>query len=206
MGHRSHPEFVTLHVLRIKGFAPVPTLAEMAAMPEGDVHDHLTEFQSSGHVMYREARGLWQLTPDGRVVHAERLAEEVDTSGAADRLAEFYQPFLEHNDDFKQLCTDWQLRDGQPNDHTDAEYDRDVVERLHRLHAEAVPVVASLPQVLVRLAPYSTRLEQVVQRVVSGETKLFTGVMCGSYHDVWMELHEDLILTQGIDRAAEGST
>ena len=30
---------------------------------------------------------------------------------------------------------------------------------------------------------------------------MFTGVMCGSYHDAWMELHEDLILTQGIDRA-----
>ncbi|MFT7503790.1 MAG: hypothetical protein ACI91Q_002603, partial [Gammaproteobacteria bacterium] len=26
-----------------------------------------------------------------------------------------------------------------------------------------------------------------------------------SYHDAWMELHEDLILTQGIDRSAEGS-
>ena len=38
-----------------------------------------------------------------------------------------------------------------------------------------------------------------------GETNMFTGVMCGSYHDVWMELHEDLILTQGIDRSAEGS-
>ena len=34
---------------------------------------------------------------------------------------------------------------------------------------------------------------------------LFTGVMCGSYHDVWMELHEDLILTLGVDRAKEGS-
>ena len=29
--------------------------------------------------------------------------------------------------------------------------------------------------------------------------------LSGSYHDVWMELHEDLILTQGIDRAEEGS-
>ena len=26
---------------------------------------------------------------------------------------------------------------------------------------------------------------------------MFTGVMCGSYHDVWMELHEDLILIPG---------
>ena len=59
--------------------------------------------------------------------------------------------------------------------------------------------------VLVRLAPYGPRLARTCQRVVEGETNMFTGVMCGSYHDVWMELHEDLILTQGIDRSAEGS-
>jgi len=29
--------------------------------------------------------------------------------------------------------------------------------------------------------------------------------MCSSYHDIWMELHEDLIFLQGIDRTAEGS-
>jgi len=34
---------------------------------------------------------------------------------------------------------------------------------------------------------------------------MFTGVMCGSFHDIWMELHEDLMLLQGIDRAEEGS-
>ena len=49
------------------------------------------------------------------------------------------------------------------------------------------------------------RLEATCRRVLDGERNMFTGVMCGSYHDVWMELHEDLILTQGIDRVAEGS-
>ena len=29
--------------------------------------------------------------------------------------------------------------------------------------------------------------------------------MCESFHDIWMELHEDLILLQGIDRTIEGS-
>ena len=33
----------------------------------------------------------------------------------------------------------------------------------------------------------------------------FTGVMSESFHDIWMELHEDLILMQKIDRASEGS-
>jgi hypothetical protein len=34
---------------------------------------------------------------------------------------------------------------------------------------------------------------------------MFTGVMCGSFHDIWMELHEDLIQLLGVDRHAEGS-
>ena len=59
--------------------------------------------------------------------------------------------------------------------------------------------------ILGRLSPYVPRLESTCAAVVSGQTNMFTGVMCGSFHDVWMELHEDLILSQGIDRAAEGS-
>jgi len=59
--------------------------------------------------------------------------------------------------------------------------------------------------VLGRLTPYVPRLSTTCQAVVAGQTNMFTGVMCGSFHDVWMELHEDLILSQGIDRAAEGS-
>jgi hypothetical protein len=34
---------------------------------------------------------------------------------------------------------------------------------------------------------------------------MFTGVGCGSFHDIWMELHEDLVVLQRIDRASEGS-
>ena len=55
------------------------------------------------------------------------------------------------------------------------------------------------------LAPHGPRLERSCRRVVAGETKMFTGVTCGSYHDVWMESHEDLILTHLVDRAEEGS-
>ena len=50
-----------------------------------------------------------------------------------------------------------------------------------------------------------TRLARAVEAVANGETKRFTGVMCDSYHDVWMELHEDLIVLQRIDRVEEGS-
>jgi hypothetical protein len=191
--------------LRIKGFAKVDVLAELSALEHDHVELHLVGLQDDGHAMFREARALWQLTPDGRTEHAQRLAADVEASGAREHLCGPYNEFLALNERFKALCGDWQLRGGDPNDHSDRSYDGEVIARLSKLDAEAQPIVGALGAALSRLQPYSPRLESVCQRVAGGETNMFTGVMCGSYHDVWMELHEDLILTQGIDRTEEGS-
>ncbi|MEX0846902.1 MAG: hypothetical protein WD023_03910 [Ilumatobacteraceae bacterium] len=205
MSVHSDPFFRTFHALRIKGFAKADVIAEVADLPVSLVIDHLGDLQNREWAMFREARQLWQLTPVGREEHRTALVADVGHLHIADQLHSTYATFLGINERFKSLCGDWQLRDGAPNDHTDASYDGAVVERLVALNDEATPVVTSMGEVLVRLAPYSPRLESTCQRVVAGETNMFTGVMCGSYHDVWMELHEDLILTQGIDRSAEGS-
>ncbi|MEY4174312.1 MAG: hypothetical protein RI900_1477 [Actinomycetota bacterium] len=205
MSHASDPFFRTFHALRIKGFAKADTIAEVADLPQSVVDQHLQDLQGREWVQYREARELWQLTAVGREEHRIALAEDVAGTHVATELHATYQDFLVLNERFKALCGDWQLRDGQPNDHSDAAYDANVVARLVALDEEAGPVVAAMGAVLPRLAPYGRRLAATRERVVAGESKMFTGVMCGSYHDVWMELHEDLILTQGIDRAAEGS-
>lgn len=177
----------------------------MTAADAPQVEQHLTDFSQNGHVQFRENRGLWQLTADGRVVHVDYLKADLDGLDATRALADPYSTFIDLNGRFKELCGDWQLRDGAPNDHSNPDYDADVIGRLHEVHLEAVPVVNAMGDVLDRLSPYAQRLSMVLERVQQGEINLFTGVMCGSYHDAWMELHEDLILTQGIDRAAEGS-
>jgi len=177
----------------------------MTAADAAHVDDHLAGFSDEGHVQFRENRGLWQLTADGRVVHLEHLRADLDGLDPVKAFADHYATFIELNTRFKHLCGDWQLRDGEPNDHSNSDYDADVIGRLHEVHAEAAPIISSMGDVLDRLSPYTPRLATVLERVQRGEINLFTGVMCGSYHDAWMELHEDLILTQGIDRAAEGS-
>jgi hypothetical protein len=205
MGHASTPEFQTFHALRIKGFATVDTLVEMTTQPKSEVEAQLGSFAESSQVQFRENRGLWQLTPDGRAAHTDLLAADLAGIEAAQVLGAHYEPFVEINVGFKELCSEWQLREGAPNDHSDAEYDAGVVARLAELNAAAQPVVAAMGVEIDRLSPYAPRLEATLTRVQAGESSMFTGVMCGSFHDVWMELHEDLILTQGIDRAAEGS-
>lgn len=201
----SDPFFRTFHALRIKGFAKVDVIAEVADLPAALVEEHLGDLQNREWAMFREARQLWQLTPIGREEHKTALVADVGHMHIAELLHGSYETFLGINERFKALCGDWQLRDGAPNDHTDTGYDQVVVAHLVDLNTEAIPVVDEMGEVLARLVGYSPRLASTCQRVVAGETKMFTGVMCGSYHDVWMELHEDLILTQGIDRSAEGS-
>lgn len=205
MSHASDPFFRTFHAVRIKGFAKAEAIAEVADLPLAVVNEHLDGLSQREWAMFREARQLWQLTPVGRDEHRVALARDIGGGHLRDALSEPYQAFLAVNERFKELCGDWQLKVGETNDHADPAYDRCVVDRLVALDREVAPIVVRMGDVLNRLVPYGPRLARTCQRVVEGETNMFTGVMCGSYHDVWMELHEDLILTQGLDRVTEGS-
>lgn len=204
MAHTSTPEFRTFHALRIKGFATVDTLTEMTAQPTEAVEGHLAALAEDGQAQFREARSLWQLTPDGRLAHAAALSADLDGVDLSP-LGPHYEQFLAINGDFKELCGAWQLRNGEVNDHSDAGYDSEVIAQLAVLDERARPVVTAMGGVVDRFASYTPRLVDTLARLQGGEANMFTGVMCGSYHDAWMELHEDLILTQGIDRSAEGS-
>jgi hypothetical protein len=205
MAHDSHPRFRVHHALRIKGFVKVENVAELSGLPEEEVLSHLQAMQEEGQTNFRENRGLWQLTPDGREAYVIALEEDVCRPGFREGLAEKYHRFLEMNESFKQLCSDWQLRDGEPNDHTDEAYDQDCINRLGVLDDEAQPICHAFAEVAKRYDGYAARLTGSRTALEKGDQRMFTGVMCGSYHDVWMELHEDLILSQGIDRLAEGS-
>jgi len=204
MGHPSDPMFRTHHALRIKGFATAETVADVAGHDASTTSEHLGALRDRGDAQFREARALWQLTPDGRAAHGRALADDVSGFDLS-IFGDAYPSFLALNDEFKSLCGDWQLREGAPNDHSDAAYDAAVIARLVALDARAQPIATSIGDAYERFGPYAPRLARTCQEVAGGETKKLTGVMCGSYHDVWMELHEDLILTQGIDRAKEGS-
>ena len=180
-------------------------LAELAGLSVDATEAELKALAADGLATFREARALWQLTPDGRAAHGHLLEADAGRAGFRAGLGQSYGAFLELNEGFKALCGDWQLRNGAPNDHSDASYDAAVIARLGAIDDAAQPLSTAMGIVASRFQVYAPRLAATRRLVEVGEAKMFTGVMCGSYHDVWMELHEDLILTQGIDRAKEGS-
>jgi hypothetical protein len=107
------------------------------------------------------------------------------------------------NREFKALVTDWQLRDGQPNTHEDADYDAGVLARLDEVHRRVTPIVEAVSAELPRLGHYSAKLGAALDRVHAGETMWLSRPLIDSYHTVWFELHEELILAAGLTREAE---
>ncbi|MFC5138945.1 MarR family transcriptional regulator [Actinomycetospora rhizophila] len=197
--------FRTLHALRVKGLTSPAVAAEIVSLSESDAQARLTELEAEGLVRHRGAGRVqgWTLTKEGKAAHAELLADAVDADARA-ALDAAYDGFLPVNGDFKEVCTAWQTRgDGTtPNDHTDAAYDAAVIERLAEVDARVDGVLRDLGGAVDRMAGYRPRLTDALARVRDGDATAFTAPMTASYHDVWMELHQDLIVSLGLTRGA----
>src|SRR5436309_2599951 len=111
MGHRSQPEFLVLHGLRLKGFAQPDAVTLTTGLAEPEVVRMLEHGASAGQVQKRDGRiSGWALTPAGRSRHAALLADEVRTCGCRDNVEVSYRRFLDVNPELLSVCTDWQLR------------------------------------------------------------------------------------------------
>ena len=221
MAHPSDPELLTLHTLRLAARIEVAELAARAGLGEDETRAILEGAADRGEV--RELSGAaagWALTADGRRADEARLAAELDGLGpgggggagadrrtARDVIASVYESFRTINPDLLALCTDWQVRvDVEPNvvkDHLEADYDAGGVERLAAPHAPTEKALVPLGGVLERFAGYLPRLRNALAQVQGGDGDFFTKPMIDSYHTIWFELHEDLLATLGLDRAAE---
>jgi hypothetical protein len=153
-------------------------------------------------LVVQSARGI-RITAVGRETHAAwaRLPAGDEVEQIARRA---YERFLPLNRELLRVCNDWQVRPGGvPNDHRDARYDWSVIDRLHTLDERIAPVVSRLGRAVDRFADYRPRLRVALARVDEGETEWLTSPRIDSYHTVWMQMHEDLLLAIGGDRANE---
>jgi hypothetical protein len=184
--------YAVLHELRLRGMMP---------SAETSVSDALC----TAGLAARKGTFL-VLTSAGRDVHAQwaRLAPDSEEESAARRA---YDQFLALNPEFLQVSTDWQVRPGNvANDHRDNEYDWSILDRLAAIDERTGPVVRRLGEAVERFAGYRARLRAALRRVQDGEHDWFLSPKCDSYHTVWMQLHEDLLLALGLERKDEGGS
>jgi hypothetical protein len=143
------------------------------------------------------------LTPAGREAHAAwaRLEPGSEAEAGVERG---YRQFGALNAELLKICSDWQMRSGNvPNDHTDAAYDWKVIDRLLALDDRVGPIARAIARAAERFDEYRPRLKDARKRVEAGEHEWFLSPRVDSYHTVWMQLHEDILLALGLDRAEE---
>lgn len=212
MSHRSDRRLLVLHGLRLAGVAGSGTVAARSGLDEFTAVRVLDDLASSGLVEHRASGPLtgWSLTPAGRAEHARLLRRELELTGTRSVVATAYRRFRELNPLVLDLTSRWQVRRiaGRlaRNDHTDPRYDAAVLDDLAEVHRRAVPLCEDLATALQRFRPYGPELDRALARALAGDGDHVAKPGVRSYHTVWFELHEDLLVTLGLDRTAEAAS
>jgi hypothetical protein len=195
---------LVLHTLRCIGFAGRARVSEAAGLPENDVESELIDLAVAGLVTYEPGVfRAWGLTESGRARAAKRISDELDAMGARPTVARAYDDFLDLNPELLDLCGAWQTRSVggvmTANDHTDPAYDSRVLGLFTDFDRRADAVCAALSAAMPRFRRYRVRLTDALTRAQAGELDYLTDRL-DSYHTVWFQLHEDLLVTLGIPR------
>jgi len=176
-----------LMALRVKGRAAASALATATGTSETALGATLDAARRR-RLVTTGPDELYALTAEGHVELAVAVAAEV-----VDRtlLARAYDGFLAIDAELKQQISEWQLG------RTSAARDR-----LAETAVAAARAVADLIGIVARLAPYADRLRAARAAVAGGDLRFVADPRLDSLHQIWFELHEDLLVTLDRPRAA----
>lgn len=190
-----------LQAARLKGRLSMEAAAASSAVSVTEATTEVGRLRELGLV---KGDAKVRPTPEGKAHLADLVAAERTTVNH-DGLAAAYEEFDEHNTRLKEIVSSWQLRDGQPNDHSDADYDNGVIAELADLHGAFLPLVERIVALAPRLAPYPTRFSHALEQVQAGDHTYVARPITDSYHTVWFEFHEELIGLLGLSREEEAA-
>ena len=162
--HASSPELLTLHAVRLLGFADEGKVAARFRLDHDEAGELLKDFEAYGWVYRAEfdGSGGWTLTETGRAENERQLAAELAASGASDEVKQVHAAFLPLNGRFQETAARWQVRPGPGdpmalNDHTDFRWDDRVIDALGAVGHRLASVTGDLSAVLARFDGYSER-------------------------------------------------
>ncbi len=193
-----------LVALRVKGSADARQLEKAVRLASDEFTRTIESAAADRLILKHEKAQKYLLTESGKAQVAEIFRQDQERIGRA-ILEEIYQRFIELDAEFKRIATDWQVRAPGPptllNDHSDPRYDKRVINRLVRVHHRVRGLLETLGQHCERFQSYSARLANSLDNIDNGTVEYFTDPRVDSYHNIWFELHEDLLCTLGRERS-----
>jgi hypothetical protein len=184
-GDPAAAELALLHVVRVKG-----VLRESQIPHRESVQD----LAARGFLV--EGRAGCALTAKGTERHAVLLKEFYRGRNLASVDAD-YAVFAKANPLVEDVCVTWQL---SSRDLAAAHAGHDV---LAALLGDVRQALDHMALVAVHISGYLGRLDHALHAVDRGDTDYLTSPLVDSFHQVWSELHQDLLVTLERERESD---
>ncbi|MFN8216014.1 MAG: hypothetical protein U0R71_05400 [Solirubrobacterales bacterium] len=199
----SDTDLLALHGLAVKKAGGPTAVAVVLGADEAEIEAALEAAVAAGRAA--GANGTFMVAPAGREWLDSQYPQAFAEFRADPAAGEAYERFEKINRELLALFTDWQMMPAAggervPNDHSDADYDHGVIDRLGAQHERAEKVLDRFAALEPRLGVYKARLDEAYDKVLAGEIDWVSGARIDSYHTVWFELHEDLLRMLGRER------
>jgi hypothetical protein len=210
MAHTSAPEDLALHGVRVLGFPTPGRIADRWRLDREVVEESLLDAEARGWASRTAFGGTsgWSLSDAGRAEGERRMARELDLLGIRAEVQDVHGRFRPLNRRFGAACTDWQVRPDRldpmaANDHSDWRWDERVLRTLASVEKRFTGLCAELAARLDRFAGYPALYSTALRRVEAGQRSWVDAPDRDSLHLLWIQFHEDLLATLGIERGTD---
>jgi hypothetical protein len=185
-------EFAVLNAVYLRKMVTTEAMATITGLDEQTVASHITALSE---------RGLVADVGGGNCMLEQPAGVRGAIDAYDDRYAElrndaeveaWYQRFESLNGQFLTAISAWQ---------TSGE-DAGALDKLLRLVDRQIKALTSFAATVPRYQRYADRLTAAVDKVESGHSEFITSLSVDSVHNVWFELHEDILTLLGRPREA----
>ena len=191
--------YTVLNAVALKKMATPAQLSAATDVPEAAVRAALGDLAASGAiVMVGDAALPSDEATEVLAASATVRYAEVREDPEVHEMAERFETV---NTQFLQTISAWQLVDvgGKKvaNDHSDADYDGKILDRLDKQVGRLSRLIAVLEARDGRFSAYVRRFGVAGDAVARGDVDLVSSPTRDSIHNIWFEFHEDLLRTLG---------
>ncbi|MGE0483802.1 MAG: hypothetical protein AB7Q81_06660 [Gammaproteobacteria bacterium] len=188
-----------MHAAAIRKHGSAADIAAIAGLPAATATAALGAACAAGRLA--EVDGKYLLTPAGQMIVSAEYSRFCGGLRANADFVAAYERFEIINRELKQVITRWQTMElgGKTvaNDHSDKDYDEEVIGQLGDLHEKFEPVLDALIRGDARFGVYKRKLGEALEKAEDGAVEWVSDARLDSYHTVWFELHEDLLRVLG---------
>jgi predicted ArsR family transcriptional regulator len=195
--------YAVLGTIVFKKMATVGAVASATGLDVDTVRAAFDELETSGAVFRAEEQAL------PTEVAAKQVREYADhrygTVRSDPAVERWMARFETQNRHFLETVSAWQQIDVDgrkvANDHSDPEYDAQVLARIDATLARMAKLIGELSTKVPRVARYGERLQEAFDKVDAGDLRYLSDPMVDSVRNIWFELHEDILTILGKGRA-----